>query len=187
MSDNAQTQSEQPLETAAAADPAQESAAPAAAAAGNADWQAQVATLSAKNAELVDQYLRAQAEMQNIRRRSEEEVAKARKFALESFAENLLPVCDSLEAGLHHQEQTVEQIRAGAEATLRQLKAALERNRILEINPAAGARFDPHQHQAISVVPADQEANTVVSVLQKGYLIAERVLRPALVTVAAPK
>jgi molecular chaperone GrpE len=151
------------------------------------DWQAQVAALAARNAELADQYVRAQAEMQNVRRRSEEEVAKARKFALESFAENLLPVCDSLEAGLHHQEQTVEQIRAGAEATLRQLKAALERNRILEINPAAGARFDPHQHQAISVVPADQEANTVVSVLQKGYLIAERVLRPALVTVAAPK
>ena len=186
MSDNAQTQSEQPLEAAAAAEPDQDAAAQAAAA-GNPDWQAQVATLSAKNAELADQYVRAQAEMQNIRRRSEEEVAKARKFALESFAENLLPVCDSLEAGLHHQDQTVEQIRAGAEATLRQLKAALERNRIVEINPAAGVRFDPHQHQAISVVPADQEANTVVSVLQKGYLIAERVLRPALVTVAAPK
>src|SRR3954469_22534665 len=135
----------------------------------------------------MDQFLRAQAEMQNVRRRSEEEVSKARKFALESFAENLLPVCDSLEAGLHHPDQTVEQIRAGAEATLRQLKAALERNRILEINPSAGTKFDPHQHQAISVVPADQEANTVVSVLQKGYSIAERVLRPALVTVAAPR
>ena len=81
----------------------------------------------------------------------------------------------------------MEQIRAGAEATLRQLKAALERNRVLEINPSAGTRFDPHQHQAISVVPADQEPNTVVTVLQKGYLIADRVLRPALVTVTAPK
>ena len=80
-----------------------------------------------------------------------------------------------------------EQIREGAEATLRQLTAALERNKVLAIAPAAGAKFDPHQHQAISMVPADQEANTVVSVLQKGYLIAERVLRPALVTVAAPK
>jgi molecular chaperone GrpE len=151
------------------------------------DWQAQVAQLSAKNAELADQYIRSQAEMQNVRRRSEEEIAKARKFALESFAESLLPVCDSLEAGLHHQDQTAEQIRAGAEATLRQLKSALERNKVLEINPAAGARFDPHQHQAISVVPADQDANTVVTVLQKGYLIADRILRPALVTVAAPK
>jgi molecular chaperone GrpE len=151
------------------------------------DWQAQVAQLAAKNAELADQYIRSQAEMQNVRRRSEEEIAKARKFALESFAESLLPVCDSLEAGLHHQDQTAEQIRAGAEATLRQLKSALERNKVLEINPAAGAKFDPHQHQAISVVPADQDANTVVTVLQKGYLIADRILRPALVTVAGPK
>lgn len=151
------------------------------------DWQAQVATLSAKNAELADQYIRAQAEMQNVRRRSEEEIAKARKFAVEGFAESLLPVCDSLEAGLHHQDQTADQIRAGAEATLRQLKSALERNKVLEINPSAGTKFDPHQHQAISMVPADQEANTVVTVLQKGYLIADRVLRPALVTVAAPK
>ena len=151
------------------------------------DWQAQVAALSAKNAELADQFLRSQAEMQNVRRRSEEEISKARKFAVESFAESLLPVADSLEAGLHHQDQTAEQIRAGAEATLRQLKAALERNKVLEINPAAGTKFDPHQHQAISVVPADQEPNTVVTVLQKGYLIADRVLRPALVTVTAPK
>lgn len=173
-------------------DPAQDTAPVADAAAGEGqpsttDWQAQVAALSAKNAELADQFIRAQAEMQNVRRRSEEEVAKARKFALEGFAESLLPVCDSLEAGLHHQDQTAEQIRAGAEATLRQLKSALERNKVLEINPAAGTKFDPHQHQAISMVPADQEANTVVTVLQKGYSIAERVLRPALVTVAAPK
>ena len=153
----------------------------------DADWQAQVAQLAAKNAELSDQFLRAQADMQNTRRRADEEVAKARKFAVESFAESLLPVCDSLEAGLAHKDASTEQIRQGAEATLRQLKAALERNKVLEINPAAGAKFDPHQHQAISMVPAEQEANTVVSVLQKGYAIADRVLRPALVTVAAPK
>jgi molecular chaperone GrpE len=183
MSENAKNQSEETLDAAAAEQPA----APETPNAGEADWQAQVATLSAKNAELVDQYLRAQAEMQNVRRRSEEEVAKARKYALDSFAESLLPVCDSLEAGLHHPDQTVEQIRAGAEATLRQLKQALERNKVLEVNPAAGTKFDPHQHQAISVVPADQEPNTVVTVLQKGYLIADRVLRPALVTVTAPK
>jgi molecular chaperone GrpE len=184
MSDNAQTESEQPIEAGAAADPA---ATPAGSSAPAGDWQAQVATLSARNSELQDQFLRSQAEMQNIRRRAEEEVSKARKYALESFADALLPVCDSLEAGLAHQDASIEQIREGAVATLRQLKAALERNKVLEINPAAGARFDPHQHQAISVVPADQEPNTVVTVLQKGYSISERVLRPALVTVSAAK
>src|SRR6185436_8411131 len=104
-----------------------------------------------------------------------------------SFAESLLPVVDSLEAGLAHQEAGAENVRAGAEATLRLLKSALERNKVIEIAPAAGTKFDPHQHQAISMVPAEQEANTVVSVLQKGYSIADRVLRPALVTVTAPK
>jgi molecular chaperone GrpE len=149
--------------------------------------QAEVATLQAKIADMQDQYVRGQAEVQNARRRADEEVSKARKFALESFADSLLPVMDSLEAGLAVQNATPEQIREGAEATLRQLVSALERNKVIAINPATGAKFDPAQHQAISVVPAEQEANTVVTVLQKGYLIAERVLRPALVTVAAPK
>jgi molecular chaperone GrpE len=133
---------------------------------------AEVEALQTKVAELQDQFVRGQAEVQNARRRADEEVSKARKFALESFADSLLPVVDSLE---------------GAEATLRQLISALERNKVIAINPAPAAKFDPAQHQAISVVPADQEANTVVAVLQKGYLIAERVLRPALVTVSAPK
>ena len=149
--------------------------------------QAELATLQAKSADLADQFLRAKAEAENARRRAEEDISKARKFAVESFAESLLPVTDSLEAGLTLKDATPEQIREGAQATLRQLLAALERNKVVAINPAPGARFDPHQHQAISVVPADQEANTVVSVLQKGYSIADRVLRPALVTVAAPK
>ena len=149
--------------------------------------QAEVATLQAKNTELSDSYLRAKAEAENARRRADDEISKARKFAVESFAESLLPVTDSLEAGLAIKDATPQQIREGAEATLKQLKSALERNRVIEISPAAGAKFDPHQHQAISVVPADQEANTVVTVLQKGYLIADRILRPALVTVAAPK
>ncbi len=150
--------------------------------------QAELAALQAKNAELTDQYLRAQADVQNARRRADEEITKARKFAVEAFAESLLPVTDSLEAGLAIKDATPEQIREGAEATLRQLKSALERNKVIEVAPAAGTRFDPHQHQAISVVPApDQEPNTVVSVLQKGYTINERVLRPALVTVSAPK
>ena len=147
----------------------------------------EIETLKAQNAELAEQYLRAKAEVENIRRRSEEDVAKTRKFALESFAESLLPVLDSLEAGLAIQEATVQQIREGSEATLKQLQSALGRNKVIAIAPAAGEKFDPHQHQAISVVPAEQEANTVVAVLQKGYLIADRVLRPALVTVAAPK
>ncbi|ABE45039.1 nucleotide exchange factor GrpE [Polaromonas sp. JS666] len=149
--------------------------------------QAELVTLQAKNTELADSYLRAKAETENARRRADDEIAKARKFALESFAESLLPVVDSLEAGLAHKDATPEQIREGADATLKQLKTTLERNKIVEINPASGSRFDPHQHQAISMVPAEQEANTVVSVLQKGYLISDRVLRPALVTVTAPK
>jgi molecular chaperone GrpE len=152
-----------------------------------ADAQAELANIKAQNATLADQYLRAQADVQNARRRADEEVSKARKFAVEGFADSLLPVLDSLEAGLAIQNATPEQIREGAEATLRQLKSALERNKVVEINPTAGTKFDPHHHQAISVVPAQQEANTVVTVLQKGYLIADRVLRPALVTVTAPK
>ena len=152
-----------------------------------ADAQAELANVKAQNATLADQYLRAQADVQNARRRADEEISKARKFAVEGFADSLLPVLDSLEAGLAIQSATPEQIREGAEATLRQLKSALERNKVVEINPTAGTKFDPHHHQAISVVPAQQDANTVVTVLQKGYLIAARVLRPALVTVTAPK
>lgn len=149
--------------------------------------QAELAELKAKSAELADQFLRAKAEAENARRRAEEEVSKARKFGIESFAESLLPVCDSLDAALAIQNATPEQLREGADATLRQLVQALERNKVHAIAPAPATKFDPHQHQAISMVPADQEANTVVSVLQKGYLIADRVLRPALVTVTAPK
>jgi molecular chaperone GrpE len=149
--------------------------------------QAELATLKAKSADLADQFLRAKAEAENARRRAEDEISKARKFAVESFAESLLPVADSLEAGLAIKDASVEQIREGSEATLRQLSAALERNKVIAINPEAGAKFDPHFHQAISVVPSELEANTVVMVLQKGYSIADRVMRPALVTVSAPK
>lgn len=149
--------------------------------------KAELEELKAKSSDLADQYLRAKAEADNVRRRAEEEVSKARKFGIESFAESMLPVIDSLDAALAIQNATPEQLREGADATLRQLNQALERNKVIVINPAAGSKFDPHQHQAISMVPAEQEANTVVSVLQKGYLIADRVLRPALVTVAAPK
>ncbi len=154
------------------------------------DAAARIAELEAKNAELAESYLRAKAEADNTRRRAEEEMSKARKFAVEGFADSLLPVKDSLEAAIaaHAAGQgTPEQVLEGVHATLRQLSQALERNKVVEISPPAGTKFDPHQHQAISMVPSEQEANTVVSVLQKGYLIAERVLRPALVMVAAPK
>jgi molecular chaperone GrpE len=147
----------------------------------------QLAELQARHTEVSDAYLRAKAESENTRRRADEDIAKARKFAVEAFAEALLPVKDSLELTIANQNATPEQLLEGVHATLRQLGQALERNRVLPIAPPAGTKFDPHQHQAISVVPAEQEANTVVTVLQKGYLIADRVLRPALVTVAAPK
>ncbi len=143
----------------------------------------QVAALQARLGEANDSFLRAKAEAENTRRRSEEEISKARKFSIEGFADSLLPVRDSLEAAIAIEQATPEHLLEGVHATLRQLTQALERNKVLAINPPAGTRFDPHQHQAISVVPAQQEPNTVVAVLQKGYLIAERVLRPALVTV----
>lgn len=145
------------------------------------------AALEARHTEVSDAYLRAKAEVENTRRRADEDVSKARKFAIESFAESLLPVRDSLEAAIAIPNATNEQLLEGVHATLRQLTQALERNKVVAIAPPAGTRFDPHHHQAISVVPADQDANTIVTVLQKGFLIADRVLRPALVTVAAPK
>jgi len=148
---------------------------------------ARIAELEAKVAELTDAHLRAKAETENARRRADDEVVKARKYAVEGFADSMLPVKDSLEAAIALPNASVEQVLEGVHATLRQLVAALDRNKVSQINPPAGTKFDPHQHQAISMVPAEQESNTIVTVLQKGYLIADRVLRPALVTVAAPK
>ena len=132
-----------------------------------------------------DQVLRAMAEAENVRRRAQEDVSKARKFSIESFAESMVPVKDSIEAALAQADQTGETLREGVEMTLKQLANAFERNLLKEIAPAQGDKFDPHQHQAISSVPAEQPANTVVQVLQKGYAIADRTLRPALVTVSA--
>ncbi len=134
---------------------------------------------------LKDQFLRAKAEAENTRRRAEEETAKARKFAVEAMAQELLPVKDSLEAALADPSGSIEALKKGVELTLSQLRGAFERSRIQEVAPAAGERFDPSRHQAIASVPAQQAANTVVSVLQKGYSLAERTLRPAMVTVAA--
>lgn len=147
--------------------------------------EAELAAALALVAEHKDQVLRAHAEMENVRRRAQDEVSKARKFGIESFAESMVPVKDSLEAALSQSEQTQEDLRSGIEMTLKQLVSGFERNHLKEIAPAPGTKFDPHQHQAIATVPAEQEANTVVMTLQKGYLISDRVLRPALVTVAA--
>jgi len=133
---------------------------------------------------LRDQLLRTQAEAENVRRRAQDDVSKARKFGIESFAESLVPVKDSLEAALAQPEQTVDTLREGVETTLRQLQAAFDRNQLKAIAPAVGDKFDPHLHQAISSVPSDAPANTVAQTLQKGYLIADRVLRAALVMVS---
>lgn len=132
-----------------------------------------------------DQYLRARAEMENIRRRADEEVAKARKFAVEGFAESLIPVRDSLEAALNQEDQTVEVLFEGVQTTLKQLDSAFERNHLSEVAPAVGEAFDPHLHQAISNVPSKQKKGTIAQVLQKGYTLSERVLRPAMVMVSA--
>jgi molecular chaperone GrpE len=145
-----------------------------------------LADTKAKLAEMQENYLRAKAETENVRRRAQEDVEKAHKFAIERFAEHLLPVIDSLEAAATDSSGDLVKVREGVELTLRQLNSALEKGRVAVINPV-GEKFDPHRHQAISMVPADQEPNTVVTVLQKGFLIADRVLRPALVTVSAAK
>lgn len=137
----------------------------------------------AKADEYHDAWLRAKAETENVRRRAQEDIAKAAKFAIERFAKELLAVKDSLEAALTTDTASVESFRAGTELTLKQLNAAFEKSTLTEIAPL-GQKFDPHRHQAISVVDSDQEPNTVVTVLQKGYLLADRVLRPALVIVA---
>ena len=147
----------------------------------------ELADLKTKLAEMQDNFLRAKAEAENIRRRAAEDIAKAHKFAIENFAEHLIPVSDSLYAALATEAGDAKAFKEGLEITLKQLVAAFEKGCLVEINPAPGAKFDPHQHQAISMVPSDQEANTVVSVLQRGFLIADRVLRPALVTVSQAK
>ena len=139
-----------------------------------------------KAAEHHDAWLRAKAETENVRRRAQEDIVKAGKFAAEKFASAMLPVKDSLEAALATENQTVEKLREGVELTLKQLVSAFESASLTEENPI-GQKFDPNKHQAISMVEADAEANTVVNVLQKGYLLNERVIRPAMVMVSKGK
>lgn len=151
--------------------------------AGN-DLEQRLSAAEAKASEMQDAFLRAKAEAENIRRRAQEDVTRAHKFAVENFAEGLLSVKDSLEMALRIETPSVESLKEGVEMTLKQLSAAFEKNKLQEISPAVGEKLDPMKHQAVSAVPAEQEANTVVAVLQKGYTISERLLRPALVTVA---
>ena len=134
-------------------------------------------------AEHHDAWLRAKAETENVRRRAAEDVEKARKFAVENFANELLAVKDSLEAALAATSPSVDNLKDGVELTLKQLVAAFGKFNLNDIDPL-GEKFDPHQHQAIQVIESDQPANTVVTVLQKGYRLNDRTLRPALVMVA---
>ncbi len=130
-----------------------------------------------------DAWLRAKAEADNIRKRAQAEIASAHKFAVESFAVELLAVKDSLEAALAAENASANSMKSGVELTFKLLRSVFERFNLAEIDPV-GQKFDPHRHQAISTVESDAEPNTVVQVLQKGYLLHERVIRPALVIVA---
>jgi molecular chaperone GrpE len=136
--------------------------------------------------QLKDAFLRARADIENVRKQAANDVSKAYKFAIEKFAEELLAVRDSLETSLATPNASPETLRAGVELTLKQLTSAFEKSQIKEIAPA-GQKFDPHFHQAMAMVDSDQPANTVVTVFQKGYLLNDRVLRPALVAVAKGK
>ena len=164
---------------------ANEPTAPALGSASVSEVERELDAALAKANENYELYLRARADTENVRRRSQEDVAKAHKYAIESFADALVPVIDSLEKALEARDATAPQLREGVELTLRQLRSAFEKNALTEINPV-NERFDPHRHQAISSVPAtaEQAPNQVVTVLQKGWSIADRVLRPALVVIA---
>ena len=149
-----------------------------------AELAAKLLVAEARANEMQDAFLRAKADTENMRRRAQEDITKAHKFAIENFAESLVPVMDSLEMALKVETPTVESLKEGVEMTLKQLSAAFDKNKLFEVSPQPGDKLDPMRHQAISMVPAEQAANTIVTVLQKGYMISERLLRPALVTVA---
>ncbi len=134
-----------------------------------------------------DAWLRAKADAENIRKRAQEDVTKAHKFAVEGFSTEMLAVKDSLEAALATQNVTIENMRSGVEITLRQLTSVFDKFSVKEVSPAPGEKFDPHRHQAMSVMESDLPPNSVVQVFQKGYLLHDRVLRPAMVAVAKAK
>ena len=139
-----------------------------------------------KAQEHYDAWMYAKAEGENIRRRAQEDISKAQKFAVERFSNEILAVMDSLQAGLAVQTENVESFKSGMELTLKQLSSVFEKFNIKEINPVS-EKFDAHKHKAIGMLESDQEPNTVVSVMQKGYALHDRVLRPALVMVAKAK
>ena len=147
------------------------------------DIAAQLVKAETEVAQLKDAFLRAKAETENVRKQAEVSVAKAHKYAVERFAEDLLPVKDALEQTLATGDVSLETLRSGAELTLKALQASFDRAQVIEVNPV-GEKYDPHRHQAMQLIDADAPPNSVVSVFQKGYLISDRVLRPALVTVA---
>ena len=147
------------------------------------DVAAQLAKAEAEASEFRDAWLRAKAETENVRKQSQADVAKAHKYAVERFAEDLLPVKDALEQTLAAGEVSLDTLKAGAALTLKALQSSFDRAQVVEINPV-GEKYDPHRHQAMQMVEAGQPPNTVVDVFQKGYLLNDRVLRPALVTVA---
>ena len=140
-----------------------------------------LAEAQAKIEQQRDTMMRAVADAENARKRAQADAVSSRKYVLESFAEGLLPVIDSLEAALKTGDTS------GVELTLKQLRSALEKSSIREIDPQPGERFDPHRHQAMAAVEAEADPNSIVAVMQKGYSLHDRVLRPALVTVAKNK
>ena len=147
----------------------------------------QLADTEEKFLEVQDAFLRCKADCENIRRRALGEVAKAHKFSVENFAGGMVPVKDSLEMALMVETPTIESLKEGVEMTLKQLISAFEKNNLLEILPMRGDKLNPMKHQVFAILPADQDANTVVTVLQKGYMIVDRLLRPAIVTATQAK
>jgi molecular chaperone GrpE len=146
--------------------------------------------LSETQAKLDEQreaWLRALADAENARKRAQADIAQARKYAAERMVEDLVPVMDSLEAALGAGGAELDALRAGVELTRKQLQSAFERAGVAAVSPEPGQRFDPHRHQAMATAESDQEPNTVLSVLQKGYTLHDRIVRPALVTVARAK
>lgn len=177
---------DQPIDH-ASADPSAAAGEPAAASPdGGAPSQGALEAAEAKAQEHYDAFLRARAEIENVRRRGQEELAKAHKYGIESFAEALVPVMDSLDAALADETSSVEKLREGVDLTRKQLQSAFERNRLMPIDPR-GAKFDPHRHQAIATAPASDATppGHVASVMQKGWMLADRVLRPAMVVVTS--
>jgi molecular chaperone GrpE len=148
------------------------------------DAEPQVRPLEEQLAEQREAWLRALADAENARKRAQADISLARRYAAERVLEDLLPVMDSLEAALGASGADLEALRAGVELTRKQLQSAFERAGVAEISPEPGQKFDPHRHQAMTTAESDQEPNTVLSVLQKGYALHDRIVRPALVTVA---